>query len=190
MKRENIIKLQRSLDNLIEIHNQLILSNKFNEALNVMKNIEAITRQLREFDSPIVIESEENSHLDWYNVLKFFIETKQSQLIELDYSDKENEKKHRATGKTTALLRLSNDYNIPILIRYNDPNNIEHKLIKEKAEAMNLNVVCVDLKMLNLAQYKNYDVLLIDESTYFCLKHKLDSSILKNKVLVGFKPKY
>jgi len=25
---------------------------------------------------------------------------------------------------------------------------------------------------------------------YFCLKHKLDSSILKNKVLVGFKPKY
>lgn len=191
MKRENIIKLQRSLDNLIEIHNQLILSNKFNEALNVMKNIEAITRQLKDLDLPIIIEEEKyEQFLDWYNVLKFFIETKQSQLIELDYSDKENEKKHRATGKTTALLRLSNDYNIPILIRYNDPNNIEHKLIKEKAEAMNLNVVCVDLKMLNLAQYKNYDVLLIDESTYFCLKHKLDSSILKNKVLVGFKPKY
>lgn len=193
MKRENIIKLQRSLDNLIEIHNQLILSNKFNEALNVMKNIEAITRQLKDLDLPIIIEEEKyEQFLDWYNVLKFFIETKQSQLIELDYSDRENEKKHRATGKTTALLKLSNDYNIPILV---SNYKSEYSDLKNKADALGLHITMVDIKMINLMQFRDTQILLVDENTSKYLlsnefKERYRGINLDNRILIGFKKKY
>jgi len=192
MKKESVIELQKSLDKLISAHSKLISEGRINEAFNVMKNVESITRQLREFGVPITIEEESNNQfLDWYSVLKFFIETKQSQLIELDYSNRKNEMKHRATGKTTTLLKLSNNYGIPILVKnyQSDGHNLE-----EYAKTMGLHVRIVDLRMLDMLQFQNIDILLVDEATTFYIlsddfKINHRGTNLHNKILIGFKRK-
>lgn len=56
MKKESIKKLQDNLDVLVEIHTNLINEGKFNEAYNVMKNVDAITRQLQYMGVTIITE--------------------------------------------------------------------------------------------------------------------------------------
>lgn len=97
----------------------------------------------------------------WYDILKFFVENKIPQLIELDYSNHENELKHRGTGKTSAIVRLSNDYNIPI---YTNKPYYNVGLIDRNKE-FNLNAIIVDdISKLNMSQY-NKGILLVDEVT-------------------------
>jgi hypothetical protein len=50
MKQENINKLQKDLDLLIDKHSKFIEKNDFGSALNVMKNIDFLTIQLRNID--------------------------------------------------------------------------------------------------------------------------------------------
>jgi hypothetical protein len=50
MKQENIKKLQDDLDLLIEKHSQCIKNNDFGAALNIMKNIDYLTSQLKHVD--------------------------------------------------------------------------------------------------------------------------------------------
>ena len=45
-------------------------------------------------------------------LLRVFIENKQSMLYELSY-DKDAEKEHRGTGKTTAIEKLAVEYDLP-----------------------------------------------------------------------------
>lgn len=187
MKKESINILQSTLDKLVEKHTSLINFRKYNKALNVMKNIEAVTRQLKDLGVSIIIEEKNNQFLDWYNLLKFFIDSKQSQLIELDYSSMENEKKHRGTGKTTALFKLSNDYNIPILVE-NYQN--EHIDLISRANDMGFHILVVDRKMLNLPQFRHKEIILVDEKISLELyKNSLRDNILDEKIIIGFKTK-
>lgn len=50
----------------------------------------------------------------WINLLKPFIENEQSMLFLLNYKDRDLEKKHRCTGKTTAIKELAMQYDLPI----------------------------------------------------------------------------
>lgn len=50
MKQENIVKLQEDLDKLIEKHQKMIDNNDFGGALNIMKNIDILTTQLKRMD--------------------------------------------------------------------------------------------------------------------------------------------
>lgn len=61
MKQESIRMLQDNLDNLVVKHNILIKDNKFGEALNVMKNIDAITYQLKRLGVLFITDTNENT---------------------------------------------------------------------------------------------------------------------------------
>lgn len=50
----------------------------------------------------------------WEDLLRVFIENKQSMLYELSY-DKDAEKEHRGTGKSTAIEKLAVEYDLSIL---------------------------------------------------------------------------
>lgn len=257
MKQENINKLQKDMDMLIDIHSKLINKGDFGSALNVMKNIDMLTNQLKNIDyndmySKYEIieedgknislistwkqnslgdikdhktyeikkeynettyemlnkisknwnnidekmkneilklfnfnnkEDESASYNKWYEILKVFIEAKQSQLIRLDYSNKEEELKHRGTGKTESLIKLSNDYDIPILT--GEYGNCK-SFIKKRASDLNLNVTVLDYKTLNTKQFENVDMLLVDED----MSTRSDDHLMefyKNKIFIGFK---
>jgi hypothetical protein len=220
-----IIKLGENLETLTVQYTKCITTSNYNEALNIMKNIDMVVKQLKELDFQTftskygtndsetgeeikelaiwkqngfgqiknhevfkIIESGTISganikrclnneiHNDWYNILKFFIETKQSQLINLDYTNHENEMKHRGTGKTTAIVRLSSDYRIPIY-----SSKIHSALLKDIQKELNLDAVIIDdIKLLNMRQYSCKGIILVDELTDIS---KIDS---EKFIIVGF----
>ncbi|MDF2588205.1 MAG: hypothetical protein K0S41_2046 [Anaerocolumna sp.] len=185
MKQESIKLLQNNLDNLVTKYDLLIKNNNYNEALNVMKNIEIILRQLKELGVSAFTNEESDVKgklLDWYAVLKFFIDTKQPQLIDLKYSPVDIQDKHRGTGKTTTLLRLSNDYNIPI---FTDNYKLYEPELKRKASNLNLHITVLDYRMLNMKQYENIEILLVDENTNINNSSLRGNNILK--IFIGFK---
>ena len=49
----------------------------------------------------------------WEDLLRTFIENKQSMLYELSY-DKDAQKEHRGTGKSTAIEKLAIEYDLPV----------------------------------------------------------------------------
>lgn len=157
MKKENVTMLQDSLDLLMYKYNELLGKGSYNEALNVMKNFEMVIRQLQNLGENIIVP--DNQFFDWYSVLKFFIETKQSQLIQLDYTSHEKELVHRGTGKTTALVRLSSDYRIPIYTK-----KYYMTTFNDRAKEFNLNpIIVTEIRDLNLRQYNQKNIILIDE---------------------------
>lgn len=108
--------------------------------------------------------------------MKYFIETKQPQLIDLVYKDNGAEMKHRGTGKTTALVRLSHDYKIPIYT-----SKIHSSALKDREKELNLSVIIIDdLRGLNMVQYKNKNMILIDEMT------DIDKIDRDRYVVIGF----
>lgn len=121
---------------------------------------------------------------NWYDILKFFVETKQSQLIQLDYTSNEKQMIHRGTGKTTALLKLSNDYNIPILVKSYEK---EHNELEKIANKFGFNISVVDTRMLNMKQYEKIDILLVDENIDMNSVVLRGSDILKT--IIGFSVK-
>lgn len=190
MKQDLINSLKKDISLLIEKHSNEIAKDNFGQALNIMKDIDATLYQLKiitDINEEFDLNKKDNIKNGWYDILKFFVETKQPQLIQLDYTNKENVIKHRGTGKTTALLRLSNDYNLPILVKNFER---EHNELDKLSKSIGLHIIVVDLKMLNMVQYRTHDVLLVDENTKFDFtndnlrgyENKLDS-----KILIGFK---
>ena len=128
----------------------------------------------------VLIEKHKSRSNQWYNILKFFIETKQSQLIQLGYSTEEDELKHRCTGKTSAIVRLANDFNIPI---YTNKLYCDVGLI-DRSKEFNANTIIVDdLSKLNIEQC-NKGILLVDESA--------DISKIKDEdfTIIGFTRKF
>jgi F0F1-type ATP synthase delta subunit len=109
MKQENIKKLQDDLDLLIEKHSQCIKNNDFGAALNIMKNIDYLTSQLK--------------HVDYEQMIsKYYIEDsgKRKQLISIWKQNafgnvKDHETyviKEKYTDNTyDALEKLSNSWN-------------------------------------------------------------------------------
>lgn len=61
-----------------------------------------------------VYNKKNNMKNKWEDLLRVFIENKQSMLYELSY-DKDAEKEHRGTGKSTAIEKLAIEYDLPIL---------------------------------------------------------------------------
>lgn len=173
MKQESINLLQDILDGLIKTYNNLIRNGKYNEALNVMKNVDMIVRQLKELGRTAIREEKEDNFLDWYSVLKFFIETKQPQLIKLDNSSEESEKKHRGTGKTTTLCKLSNDYGIPIC------TSPQYQFVfEDRAKELGIHITTV-----NHPRQIQGEIVLVDEA--LSLLNKDTFSGTKN-TLIGF----
>lgn len=262
MKQESINKLQRDLDLLIEKHGQYIQKNDFGSALNVMKNIDIITHQLKDIDYETKVskftipeincqQSGEKKRLisiwkqnafgdikdtetyylgdkyeenigdllnrlvnnwntisdemkdnflslfgkkdkkiagtiiynnnklvknSWYNILEYFIKTRQSQLIKLDYNDKDKVAEHRGTGKTTALIQLSDKYNIPILIK----DKTQERLLIER---------CGDLKIggffvsKDTPESQHNSILLVEEMS--CDTSDLQKEY-EDTILIGF----
>jgi hypothetical protein len=83
----------------------------------------------------------------------------------------------RGVGKTQLLVDLSKKYNIPIY-----SNNGYYDLL-DKAKKLNLNPIIVrHLNSFNMAQYKNHDIILVDEIENI----KSDSTNLKNRIIIGF----
>lgn len=178
MKQESVKLLQNTLDGLIKTYNNLLRDGKYNEALNVMKNVEMVIRQLKELGiTTITEEKAEDKFLDWYNVLKFFIETKQSQLIKLDNSSEESEKKHRGTGKTTTLCKLSNDFGIPI---YTSPQY--QFVFEDRAKELGIKITTVNHPL----QIQD-EIILVDEASSLLNKDKISGT--KN-ILIGFTNKF
>jgi hypothetical protein len=54
-KYENVISLQNDLDKLIEKHKKMIDNNDFGGALNIMKNIDILTDQLKKIDYETIV---------------------------------------------------------------------------------------------------------------------------------------
>ena len=183
MKKNNVKVLQDKLDDLVEMYGKLIDKFNFNEALNVMKNIEIIIRQLQILGENVVT-GDYTFKTDWYDILKFFIEKKQSQLIQLDYVSHEKELVHRGTGKTTTLFKLSNDYRIPILVKNYEK---EHEELENFADKLGLHIIVVDTRMLNKKQFEKIDILLVDENTDMSNIVFRGSNILKT--IIGFEIK-
>ena len=185
MKQESLNLLQKNIDILSQKYDLTIKSGNFGEALNIMKNIDALTRQLDFIGQKVTITNDDTYKNPWYDILKFFIENKMPQLIKLNYSTNENELKHKGTGKTTALLRLSQDYNIPI---FTDNYQRFEPELKRKAKDLNLHIKVLDYKMLNMKQFQKDEVLLVDENTNI---DNIDGFFFKGnmslpKIIIGF----
>jgi hypothetical protein len=163
MKQELINNLKQDIVLLLEKHSKEIAKDNIGQAFNIMKDVDITLCQLKtltgindDFETP-----KKTIHKGWYDVLKFFIDTKQPQLIKLDHSSRENEMKHRATGKTSAIVRLSNDYKIPIYT-----SKIHSSDLKAREKELNLNAVIVDdIRLLNMQQYSIKGIVLVDELT-------------------------
>lgn len=172
--------LRENLDNLIKSHDTLIKQNKFNEAFNVMKNVHIITEQLRHLGFSVIDEedvSTDSEILDWHNVLKFFIENKIPQIIQLDCTDENAISKHRGTGKTTTILKLSSEHKIPVLYNNSEAGIRE---VKDMASLLNLKPIIIRSECeMNLKQYNN-KIMLVDEHS--CL----DNINTDKYMVIGF----
>lgn len=81
-----------------------------------------------------VTDKKNKSNNKWEDLLRTFIENKQSMIYELSY-DKDAQKEHRGTGKSTAIENLAIEYDLPLLTN------------KYRADLYN--------KQMNLRQYKD-----------------------------------
>lgn len=112
----------------------------------------------------------------WEDLLRVFIENKQSMLYELSY-DKDAEKEHRGTGKSTAIEKLAIEYDLPILTTDYRAKNFN----KNKSE----NDICRAYSNYNNFRcYKSAtsEIVLVDEGFI------IDEDIKKHHTLIGFKP--
>ena len=132
-----------------------------------------------------VSNKKNNMKNKWEDLFRVFIENKQSMLYELSY-DKDAEKEHRGTGKSTTIENLAIEYDLPIFT--------------SKFRAQNYN------KQMNLKQFQNkssrayYDwddlrgkhffdmptMILVDEGFADSDKYK-DCIDKYNMILIGFK---
>ena len=175
MKQSGNEILKKDIALLLQKHTESIIKNEIGAAFNIMKDIDLALDQLSKI-TDIEVENEQQKSDGWYNVLKFFIETRQSQLIKLDHSSRENETKHRDTGKTTAIARLSSDYNIPIYC-----SQTHSRVLRDIEKELNLNAIIItDLSKLSLRQYSQKGIILVDELTDIS---KID---IERFIIIGF----
>lgn len=171
--------LKKDIGVLLQKHSNAVSKDEIGAAFNIMKDIDISLAQLSKIND-IEVETknpQENTKLlDWYVVLKFFIETKQQQIIKLNYLNRESQMKHRGTGKTSTIVRLSSDLRIPIFTNKNSG-----LLLRNREKELNLNAIIIDdIKLLNMPQYKKSGIVLIDEMT--------DSSSIDTEsfIIIGF----
>ena len=123
-----------------------------------------------------VSNKKNNMKNKWEDLLRVFIENKQSMLYELSY-DKDSEKEHRGTGKSTAIEKLAIEYDLPILTTDYRAKNFN----KNKGE----NDICRAYSNYNNFRcYKSAtsEIVLVDEGFI------IDEDIKKHHTLIGFKP--
>lgn len=123
-----------------------------------------------------VSNKKNNMKNKWEDLLRVFIENKQSMLYELSY-DKDAEKEHRGTGKSTAIEKLAIEYDLPILTTDYRAKNFN----KNKGE----NDICRAYSNYNNFRcYKSAtsEIVLVDEGFI------IDEDIKKHHTLIGFKP--
>lgn len=118
----------------------------------------------------------------WEDLLRVFIENKQSMLYELSY-DKDAEKEHRGTGKSTAIEKLAIEYDLPILTT------------DYRAKNFNKNMSLRQFKDKTSRAYSNYnnfrcydadkEVILVDEG--FIIDNEAFEDINKYHIVIGFK---
>lgn len=118
----------------------------------------------------------------WEDLLRVFIENKQSMLYELSY-DKDAEKEHRGTGKSAAIEKLAIEYDLPILTT------------DYRAKNFNKNMSLRQFRGKNARAYSNYnnfrcydadkEIILVDEG--FIINNEVLEDINKYHIVVGFK---
>lgn len=186
MKMSNIKMLEGNLDSLIKTYGIYIENHNFKEAFNVMKNINSvmlILRDLEYINAEDNATAENNGIIDWYSILEFFVKNEIPKMIKLEY-EVEDKKSNtdadetstsivlrsdgyitfgRRTGKTTALAKLSDKYNIPI---YTD-NQHSGREIEKKAIDLGLkNVEIIYIPTGScLPQGLSHKLALVDDST-------------------------
>lgn len=120
----------------------------------------------------------------WEDLLRVFIENKQSMLYELSY-DKDAEKEHRGTGKSTAIEKLAVEYDLPIFTTkfraQNYNKNMCLRQFKNKSSRAFSNFR--DFRNTNLI--KERKIVLVDEGFSDAEMYK---DIIKdyNLILIGF----
>lgn len=129
-----------------------------------------------------VADKNKMSYNKWKDLLRTFIENKQSMIFELSY-DKNAQKEHRGTGKTTAIENLAIEYDLPLLTN------------RYRAKEYNKKMDFRQYEDKNSRAYSNYgtfqfdipvekSVVLVDEGFIDAEKYK----DLNNKcILIGFK---
>ena len=118
------------------------------------------------------VTNKKNDKNKWEDILRFFIENKQSMLFELA-----PEKEYRCTGKTTAIEKLAIEYGLPIFT-----NSINAKFYNNKIKNNNSRAFA------NWDSFKGYntEIILVDADFKDC---SVFDDLIKNKqyVLIGFK---
>lgn len=137
---------------------------------------------IRNYKVWYVADKNKMSYNKWKDLLRTFIENKQSMIFELSY-DKNAQKEHRGTGKTTAIENLAIEYDLPLLTN------------RYRAKEYNKKIDFRQYKDKNSRAYYNYgtfqfdipvekSVVLVDEGFIDAEKYKE----LNNKcILIGFK---
>lgn len=131
-----------------------------------------------------VIDKKSKYDNKWENLLRTFIENKQSMIYELSY-DKDAQKEHRGTGKTTTIEKLAIEYDLPLLTS------------GFRADAYNKKMSLRQYKDKTSRAYSNYgrfrcdiprekSVVLVDEG-FIDYEMFEDLSNNCNCILVGFK---
>lgn len=119
----------------------------------------------------------------WEDLLRVFIENKQSMLYELSY-DKDAQKEHRGTGKSTAIEKLAIEYDLPIFTsKFKSQNynkNMSLRQFRDKSSRAyatynDFRATCYDSK-----------IVLVDEG--FVDSNLFDDLMENHKyILIGFK---
>ena len=183
----NILKKDIAL--LLKKHSDLIskdgVERNMGQAINIMKDVDIALRQLSnivhleanyglDFSLDVENDNGDNHMLNWYNILEFFIKNDIPQIIQLPYEEQEDQLKHRATGKTYTLVRLSHDYNIPIFV---GSSGHQISILRDRAKELNLkDITIVDNNTIHSKQYSNKKLFLVDEVTDL---NKLDLGLLR-----------
>ena len=117
----------------------------------------------------------------WEDLLRTFIENKQTMIFELSY-DNDAQKKHRCTGKTPAIEKLAVEYDLPLLTTrfranaYNKQMNLRQHRNKNSRAYSNYN----DFRMV----LGRESIILVDEG--FADVEMYKDLISSGYVLIGF----
>lgn len=121
----------------------------------------------------------------WEDLLRVFIENKQSMLYELSY-DKDAEKEHRGTGKSTAIEKLAVEYDLPILTTDYRAKNFNKQMCLRQFKDKTTRAYSSYNTFRCYESSNNSDIILVDEG-FIVDNGVLLEDITKYHTLIGFK---
>lgn len=125
-----------------------------------------------------VTDKKNKSNNKWENLLRTFIENKQSMIYELSY-DKDAQKEHRRTGKTTAIEKLAIEYDLPLLTSRYRANEYNKKINLRQYKDKNTRAYS------SYMSFRGESIILVDEG--FSDVEIYKDLISNGYVLIGFK---